>query len=197
MTTPDTNTGGSDTAIQPVPDGDVTLATPRPKRVRLTHRQRLFVAEYARTWNTRKSAIFAGYSLKTAGSQGCQLLKNPKIAGAVATAMKDLQISPDQVLSRWAAIANCSIADFLDERGNVDIEKVKANGQVVKSLEQKGHGFKLELHDALRALELIGKAHKLFGNDSAQANVAIQAFFERDNLRAYAQNRFGVDIDEI
>lgn len=173
MTAPTSSTDGSDQPDQPVPARDVTLATPRPKRVRLTHRQRLFVAEYARTWNTRKSAIFAGYSLKTAGSQGCQLLKNPKIAGAVATAMKDLQISPDHVLSRLAAVANCSIADFLDEHGNPDIEKVKANGQLVKALEQKGRGYKLELHDALRALEVMAKILGMT-RETQQTGTAIQ-----------------------
>lgn len=46
----------------------------------LTEKQQIFVAEYVKTGNASLSARAAGYSLKTAYSQGARLLKYPEIA---------------------------------------------------------------------------------------------------------------------
>lgn len=45
----------------------------------LTEKQQIFVAEYVKTGNATLSAQAAGYSKKTAYSQGARLLKNPEI----------------------------------------------------------------------------------------------------------------------
>ena len=49
-------------------------------------RQERFIAEYAIDLNATRAAIRAGYSPKTAGSQGQRLLKNVDIATAIAVA---------------------------------------------------------------------------------------------------------------
>ena len=161
-------------AVVPVPTRDVTPATPRPKRVRLTHRQRVFIAEYVRTWNGAKAARLAGYTPRSAEVMSCKMLKAPKIIGEIDARLKRLHVTPEQVLSRLGEMASVNIADFVQADGTANWKTVEERGYLVKSFESTKHGHKLELHDALRALELIGKAHKLFGNDSAQANVAVQ-----------------------
>ncbi|MGO9246005.1 MAG: terminase small subunit [Verrucomicrobiia bacterium] len=171
---PDTITCGSDQPNQPVPSGDITLAIPRPKRVRLTHRQRVFIAEYVRTWNGAKAARLAGYTHRSAEVMSCKMLKDPKILAEIDAHLKRLHLTPDEVLSRLAAIAGADFADFLDEQGNVDIEKVKAQGELVRSLEQKQHGCKLELHDPQRALETIAKILGMTRDTQPQTGTAIQ-----------------------
>jgi phage terminase small subunit len=50
----------------------------------LNDKQRRFAAEYLVDLNATQAAIRAGYSAKTAGSQGFDLLKKPEIAALVA-----------------------------------------------------------------------------------------------------------------
>lgn len=45
----------------------------------LNDKQRLFVSEYVKAWNATRAAKTAGYSEKTAYSQGNELLKKPEI----------------------------------------------------------------------------------------------------------------------
>ena len=45
----------------------------------LNNRQIVFVQEYMKTNNITQSAISAGYSVKTAGPQGCRLLKQNNV----------------------------------------------------------------------------------------------------------------------
>jgi phage terminase small subunit len=52
--------------------------------VPLNAKQKAFAREYLVDHNATKAAIRAGYSKKTAGSQGFDLLKKPEIAAAVA-----------------------------------------------------------------------------------------------------------------
>lgn len=49
----------------------------------LKHRYQLFITEYIRTDNATEAALAAGYSAKTAGSKGHQLLKIIEIQQAI------------------------------------------------------------------------------------------------------------------
>src|SRR5947208_7688959 len=54
----------------------------------LTSRQRLFVDHYLVHVNATQAAIGAGYSRKTADSQGQRLLKNVEVAEAIEVSMR-------------------------------------------------------------------------------------------------------------
>jgi phage terminase small subunit len=154
------------------PNPPPTSAEPKPKRARtpgMTGQQREFLCHYIKCWNAAKAARRAGYSPHTAHVIGSKLLRNPRIQAALLPALKASHLMPEHVLSRLAAIAGADFSDFLSADGSIDLEKIKSQGHLVKSFENTKHGVKLELHDALRALELIGKAQRLF-NDSAQSN---------------------------
>ncbi len=56
----------------------------------LNPKQKRFVEEYLIDLNATQAAIRAGYSKKTAGIQGFDLLKNPKVQGAIAKAQEKL-----------------------------------------------------------------------------------------------------------
>lgn len=178
MTTePTPNTDDSDESPLPVPAP--SASEPKPKRVRtpgMTGQQREFLCHYVKCWNATKAARRAGYSPHSAHVIGSKLLRNPRIQAALVPALKASHLTTEHVLSRLAAIAGADFSDFLSVDGSIDLEKIKSHGHLVKSFENTKHGPKLELHDALRALELIGKAQRMF-NDSAQANLTVPIQF--------------------
>jgi len=90
---------------------------------RAPRRQR-FVDEYLLHLNATKAAIAAGYSKKTAPSQGARLLKDAKVAAAIQAA-KDaraarVDITQDRVLQELGLLAFSSIEHYdVDDHGNV------------------------------------------------------------------------------
>ena len=93
--------------------------TPRP----LNLRQSRFLAEYLQSRNATKAAIRAGYSPKTAYSQGHDLLKKPEIAAAVSTSIAkvlgDSEVTVERAVREAACIAFLNPQDFYDEDGNL------------------------------------------------------------------------------
>ncbi len=57
----------------------------------LSPKQRLFLKNYLNSWNATQSAIKAGYSKKTAYSQGQRLLKNVEIKNAIASQLMTVE----------------------------------------------------------------------------------------------------------
>lgn len=74
----------------------------------LTDQQEIFVREYLVDWNASAAAIRAGYSPKSAMTQGWQLLQNPKVSQAIVTLAtaraRRLGIDGDEIMRLWAAI---------------------------------------------------------------------------------------------
>ena len=88
----------------------------------ITQKQEHFVAEYLIDLNATQAAIRAGYSKKTAKSQGQRLLTNVDIAAAVARAQGDrterTNITQDYVLeSIFEAMERCKKADSFNAAG--------------------------------------------------------------------------------
>jgi phage terminase small subunit len=79
------------------------------QEMKLTPRQQTFVQAYIVSLNATQAAKEAGYSEKTAKSQGQRLLTNADVADAIADAMKArserTEITADRVLHELAAIA--------------------------------------------------------------------------------------------
>ena len=72
----------------------------------LTARQERFVAEYVICLNASQAALKAGYSENGAEVTGCKLLKNPKVAAAIAAKQaavaERLELTAEGVLSDLA-----------------------------------------------------------------------------------------------
>lgn len=139
----------------------------------LNAKQQKFVDEYLIDLNATQAAIRAGYSEKTAHSQGPRLLENVEVCKAIEQALqtrsKETRIDANWVLKRLAAEAEADIADLYSPDGyllpvhewpkvwrqglvaGVDVEEISADG--VKLGEIK----KIRLSDRVRRLELIGK----------------------------------------
>ena len=87
----------------------------------LTPKQTRFVQEYLLDLNATQAAIRAGYSVKTAGSVGHEILKKPEIQAAIHAAMKArserTEIDADWVLKRLARDATADLADLYTDTG--------------------------------------------------------------------------------
>ena len=151
----------------------------------LTLKQQKFVEAYLITGNATKSAIEAGYSKKTAYRTGADLLKKPQISeymeGVRAKMMNDTILTGQEVLYHLSLIAtgkkkekeNVIIkrASFVDNED--DIAKNEYNSKVGKDLVRvrkylvyNDHLIEAEkppkISEQNKALELLGKHHKLF-----------------------------------
>ncbi len=67
--------------------------------------QRRFVDRYCETFNATRSAEDAGYSKKTAASQGSRLLKNVKVREAVEARLAEMAMSSTEALVRLRKLA--------------------------------------------------------------------------------------------
>ncbi|MCE7028463.1 terminase small subunit [Jiella avicenniae] len=142
-----------------------------------------FVEEYLHDLNATQAAIRAGYSAKTAYSQGQRLLKDVEILAAISEAKaarsERTKIDADWLLRRLADEAEADVADLYDEQGSLrpvsewpliwrkglvaglDVEEIKSEGVTIGIIR------KVKLSDRVKRLELIGK------------HVEVQAFREQ------------------
>ena len=106
--------------------------------MKLSRRQRRFVAEYVASLNGTQSAIRAGYGKRGARVTACRLLTNPNIAAAIddahAQRFQELDVTTKRILSELASV------------GFVDIERTT----------------KIRGYEKVRALELLGRHMRLF-----------------------------------
>ena len=92
-------------------------------RSKLTPKQRLFALEFLTCGNASEAARRAGYSPKTAGSQGHDLLKNPEVASFLAErqAKREAKLSleverMDELLDD---VQNANLVDAFNEDGTI------------------------------------------------------------------------------
>jgi len=134
----------------------------------LSRKQRAFIDEYVKCWNASEAARNAGYSAKTAGVIGYENLKKPQISEEIKQRIEQNTMSADEALVKLKEIANASVEDIMDidDDGKLalNLKKAKQRGKLhlIKSIIPTSNGLKVELHDSLKALELIGKHHALF-----------------------------------
>lgn len=150
----------------------------------LTARQSVFVDEYLRDLNATQAAIRAGYSAKTAYSQGERLLRNVEVSAAITAAKtarsERTRVDADWLLTRLAEESDADLADLYDEQGGLkpvrewpliwrkglvagieSIEERDAEGAVIGMIR------KVKLSDRVKRLELVGR------------HVDVQAFKDR------------------
>ena len=126
----------------------------------LNKRQRKFCDEYLRTMNAKQSAISAGYSPKTAETQGSTLLCNQKVKAYLKLRLEELSsekiAKAQEVLENLTSIIRGETTEenaFIDKMGN---EKIVVT--------------KTKTKDRLKALELLGKYYRLY-TEKIAANI--------------------------
>ena len=133
----------------------------------LTGKRQRFVTAYVRSFNATQAAIEAGYSEKTAYSQGARLLKNVEILQAVQEFLDRHAMSAAEVLYHLSAIARTDIADFVDEKGSISLTKAREQGKsnLVRKFKRKTTENSteegIETFDRIRALDTLAKYHSM------------------------------------
>jgi phage terminase small subunit len=146
------------------------MADRSPQR-KLTPKQERFCQYYTQHWTATRAAKEAGYSEKTAGIQGYQMLQNPLIQSRIKeltdAALKDIGISRERVLTELARIAFLDPAYAYDEIGQlIPIKEMPENVRraisKVKIFEQfSGRGEERELIGFIKEVEFAPKKSAL------------------------------------
>ena len=140
----------------------------------MTPKQEAFGREYLIDLNATQAAIRAGYSARTASSQGERLLRNAEVAAFIQQAKAERAeatgINAAWVLQRLAAEAEADLADLYDEAGGLrpvaDWPLIWRKGLVagIKAIEERdetgavvGMIREVKLSDRVKRIELIGK----------------------------------------
>ena len=155
----------------------------------LTPKQETFIQEYVKDMNATQAALRSGYSQKTAHRIGAENMQKPAITSKINEKMRShlrkLEEEGLDVLRELAILASSDMPDYvrIDEDGNMQIksfDELKGkSSKAIKSIKQKtvtrqtkGADGEMEpitettvefqLWDKVKALELLGKYHKLF-----------------------------------
>ena len=147
------------------------MTTKAGKKTELTPMQRIFISEYLATWNATKAATKAGYSEKTAYSQGARLLKNVEVAAAIDAELGKRALTANEVLARLADHARGTADDFLVVVGDDDASIAMPNFARAKAANKlhlvkqfkidKEGAISFQLYDAQKALVTLARIHRL------------------------------------
>ena len=142
---------------------------------RLTDKQALFIEKYLQCFNATEACrgVYDSDDDNTLASIGSENLRKPKIAEKISQRLQESAMSADEVLARLAEQARGEIGAYIRDDGTVEFERIVADGKahLLKKVHKTTRFTKsgdeivrltVETYDAQRALELIGKYHKLF-----------------------------------
>ncbi len=140
---------------------------------KLNPRQKRFVEEYLVDLNATKAAERAGYSKKTAYSQGQRLLKNVEIKSLVQEARENLSkrvnITTDSVLFEMAYSGYSNMQNYIrkDELGNEELIPVseltpEEAAAIIEWSRDADGKMKIKLADKHRPLVDIGRHLGMF-----------------------------------
>ncbi|MDT2741974.1 terminase small subunit [Lactococcus garvieae] len=135
--------------------------------MKLNQKQKRFCEEYVKLGNATQAAINAGYSKKTAYSQGQRLLKNVEVQEYIAELNEELKkdsiAGADEVLQFLTSV--------MREEQTEEVLRLDGEGVQVKET------IKVQPKDRIKAAELIGKRYALF-TDKKEVEVADVTFVD-------------------
>lgn len=164
------------------------MSTPTLKPLSsLPIKHQLFVLHYPQCdHNATQAAIAAGYSPKTAGVQGSQLLT--KLRAYIEPLQKQLiarvQMSADEVVDRLGYIARSDIRDVMTwdtTAGSVTLkssdklspEAAYAISEIQTHQTKYGTEIRVKMHDKAIALVSLGRYHNLFKRTTASKGLVV------------------------
>jgi len=174
--------------------------------VPLSDKQRAFVEEYATNgFNATAAARVAGYAFPDKFAY--RLVRNTKIREAIEIRFKDRIMTAEEVLARLTEQARGDIGSYVDDEGNVDFAKLREDGKahLVKSISDSKYGKRIEFYSAQKAMEIMGKYHRLFAERienitfdmSRLSNRQLERLASGDKLIDVLIDREGYDIGAI
>ena len=140
-------------------------------------KQEMFSQEYLIDFNATQAAIRAGYSVKSAGQLGCEMLKNPNVRARIDELMAERSrrtgISQDRVVVELARIAFLNAPDVVDtDSATLREDASKDDTAAIASVRVKrkvGDDFseterEIRFADKIKSLELLGKHLGMFAD---------------------------------
>ena len=143
----------------------------------ITLKQAIWVESYlSNGYDATEATYAAGYQCKSrlaARGLGQQLARNQKIRELVSARIANVSLTANEILARYADIAEASMADFLDfdEDGKpkIDLKKARDAGRLglLKKLRVKANGeIEISMADSEHALDQMARHHGLFERDN-------------------------------
>jgi len=136
---------------------------------KLTGKQEAFVIAYLKNgFNATEAARTAGYkgNENTLAVIGYQNLRKHKILERIEAYFEEKGMAANEVLFRLSEQARSDITFFIDaptkRQFKLNMEKIKAKGYLIRKIKYTLQGPEIELYSSQKALELIGKHHRLF-----------------------------------
>lgn len=194
----------------------------KKSKKQMSPRQKLFCKEYLVDLNATNAANRAGYSKKTAYSQGQRLLKNVEIKERIQLGMdrraKKIEITAENVLKELSKMAFANMMDYITITDNgeafIDLSKltrdqaaalhqVECDTSFDKDLRKRVLKTKIRLSDKKASLELLGKHLKLFNdkdsNDEGDTYITniINSFNERRDLTAEEERNIREEMGKL
>lgn len=173
-----------------------------PADTPLTSKERSFVYEFVVDFNGTKAAQRAGYSPKNeraAAVTASRMLRKANISRAIEEFVAAKAMSAEEVLYRLTLIARGNIRPFITINNMIEMQTSEADAALglVKSFQERTDkvGAKLELHDSLKALELLGKANGALSNlkDKILENLDVSKL-TANQIRAIAAGEDILDV---
>ena len=126
----------------------------------MKRRWKIFADTWLRTWNETKSAIAAGYSERSAYSQGNRLMRNAEVAAYIHEHL----MKEDEIVSRLQEQARGAAGYFDPNTGQLEIRRLILDGKdhLIKKQKKDLGKVEIELYDAQAALIQLGKYRKLW-----------------------------------
>jgi len=137
----------------------------------LTKKQSVWLEEYLQCWNATEAARRCGYAHPN--TQGPRLLVDVSMQELIKARIAEKAMSADEVLLRISDIARGSVEDFMtlenDGKLGFDFKKCKEQGKLhlIDYINPNANGLRVQLHDRMKALELLGKHHGMFDDSGA------------------------------
>lgn len=145
----------------------------------MNHRQELFVKEFGKDLNAAAAARRAGYAAHSSDRMGYALLRIPEIRDAVQEnlrmAMAQCEVTAERVIREIAIVAFANISDVASwsqdglefkpkEDLPRDVTATIKRARSTSSATEAGVTIRneIEMHDKLRALEMLGRYLSLF-----------------------------------
>lgn len=119
-------------------------------------RQKMFVEEYLKDMNATQAAIRAGYSEKTAYSQGQRLLKNVEIKNAIKELREQIQTENIATIIDIEEFLSKSMLGEVDEEVVMTVGDGDGYGKIVKTRKE------ISAKDRIKAAELLGKRYGIW-----------------------------------
>lgn len=169
----------------------------------MTPRQERYAEEYMIDLNATQAAIRAGFSARTASSQGERLLRNVEIQERIAKLRAAQTVrtnrTADDVLRRLWQIVEADVTRAFDHSGRpLPINQLPADLRAALASVKHGDTFEVRTNCRLKALELIGRHMAMFTDRTeVQAVGQVQIIQLPDNGRDAAAATAGSDEGAI